>query len=59
MSGFGVPRTQRSAQHLRSGALRAGAVTNTALDTVPVLRSSAKSAASRPGHGTNHGFFPP
>ena len=30
-----------------------------ALGTVPVLRSSAKSAASRPGHGTIHGFLPP
>jgi hypothetical protein len=33
---------------------RAGTVPDTAFVTIPVLRSSAKSAASRPGHEANY-----
>ena len=50
-----VPRTQRSVEHLRNGALQSRGPGYFRLEEtgVPVLRSGMKNAASRPGHGTH------
>jgi two-component sensor histidine kinase len=57
---FCVPRTQRSAPLFAAWcAAEPGPYQAPAFVTVPVLRSSAKSAASRPGHGPQQKKRPP